>query len=1351
VKSNVPVQNSQRLLEVPEAMKPQWLKDLMARVDTARRQRVGRRGKRARPQVETLEARRLPAAVIGNILKETFDDTGSLPAFVQVGNDPDLVVQGSSFDDIGRITTVDPVTGNVTYQATHPVFHHEVAGSRDISLRQGGSTVPTAPQDSANFFRFIKGTDTITFPDVNPHTEGVAFAALDVSRNDPPAVVSFFGANGSIVFRPLADSTFPSSTPNPLLGPAAQGDWFTLSAGIDSITPSGAPLGPIKGILIETSIFVFNPVGGVAAIDNVRVLIENVATNTLVAGTVNATAIPGSPTVIDALSHDQFPAGDNVAITFLGQPSLGTAQIGGGGITYTPRSNAHGNDSFSYTIGDSQGNSAQGVVNVLVNTPPSAPTITVSVPHGQTGSFSSQITVPADADGDPLTLSHDQDGNSGTVTIHGDGSFTYQRTDGGVVSTDSFTYRVSDGFTSTVGTVNLVPDTQPPADPVNDLVPLVHGYVGPKTVNVLANDPYPHDTSDMPLGFDGDPLRVVVVGKPTNGDVIVNPDNTITYTPHKRTINPDGSISITLVPDPGGLVVDDSFSYALIDTVYNVSSNLATVHLIPANQVPAAPANFNLLFGHLSFGHAIRIDPFAGAAFDPQVSGSDATATDPATGAPITPAPLTDADGDPLHLGGAQGATGGQVQVVSPTEILYTPSSSLSATTVDDTFTYTVADPYASSAPATIHIHWLNDPPQLVPAHPAQPFDFNPALEVWKPSPASDDTAETIAGDQITGDLHTINYWFTSDLAFTNGPVSVDQAHGVLHDIVDPNGAVPFARLLTSPTPADGATGQLVDFNPNGSFRFRSIIPKGTYTFTFAASDGLSTTDPITVHIYVGAAIDTGTFNYSFDIADAGLFQGNGHLIGGFALNGFPSRVFAIGPMRVERGSLTVDQSSLVVIPGTGIQGGASFLPLNPYFTDPSHPPLVLSPNEALPTGQVTFYRQIWDGVVPAPPTRVVINVTATKANSFTSSTGHPVSASIDPSGPGTLKISASLPGSVTSPAPFGFPPGTSSRDFPEGFFSFEMSGLHAGEHMAVAITLPMGETVTSYWKYTNFLNSDGSWTTEWNPFTFDPITGTGAETHSDNPSIPPNEVILHLVDGGRGDDNRLPGVIRDPGGPLVMSSQSPEERYVTALYHKLLNRDPETAGLQGWANWLAAGATRFDVESRIYNSPEHRGIQVDQYYSHYLHRAADPGGRASWVNLLLSGTSETAVQQGFLTSPEYVSAHPNVYAFVRGLYEDVYGYAPDHPGAAYWVKKLGTDPSGDDQAFAAGAFLTSTVTNGNQVNAFYASFLGRAVDATGMSGWLAVLRRRFASPEQVADSILVSDEFWQRALAGIA
>ncbi len=89
----------------------------------------------------------------------------------------------------------------------------------------------------------------------------------------------------------------------------------------------------------------------------------------------------------------------------------------------------------------------------------------------------------------------------------------------------------------------------------------------------------------------------------------------------------------------------------------------------------------------------------------------------------------------------------------------------------------------------------------------------------------------------------------------------------------------------------------------------------------------------------------------------------------------------------------------------------------------------------------------------------------------------------------------------------------TKPISFPNGLFSFNITGLSNGQAVNVTITLPPGSAPTQYWKY--HVN-EGGWVQI-------PMTIVG----------PPNVIVITLVDGGLGDDDGLAnGVIVDQGGP---------------------------------------------------------------------------------------------------------------------------------------------------------------------------------------------------------------------------
>jgi hypothetical protein len=112
---------------------------------------------------------------------------------------------------------------------------------------------------------------------------------------------------------------------------------------------------------------------------------------------------------------------------------------------------------------------------------------------------------------------------------------------------------------------------------------------------------------------------------------------------------------------------------------------------------------------------------------------------------------------------------------------------------------------------------------------------------------------------------------------------------------------------------------------------------------------------------------------------------------------------------------------------------------------------------------------------------------------------------------------------------------------------------------------------------------------------------------------------------------------------------------YVRDLYRQILRRDADPDELAHWVALLKAGTTHATIVQAIWDSPEHRGLEVDQLYGHDLDRVAAPQGSTSWANALLNGMSETEATRGFLTREEYRQAPADVpgdQAWVAALFE---------------------------------------------------------------------------------------------------
>ncbi len=162
---------------------------------------------------------------------------------------------------------------------------------------------------------------------------------------------------------------------------------------------------------------------------------------------------------------------------------------------------------------------------------------------------------------------------------------------------------------------------------------------------------------------------------------------------------------------------------------------------------------------------------------------------------------------------------------------------------------------------------------------------------------------------------------------------------------------------------------------------------------------------------------------------------------------------------------------------------------------------------------------------------------------------------------------------------------------------------------------------------------------------------------------------------------------------------------YVEGLYQTVLQRAGSATEVAGWVTLMRTlqqqqdnsnnqgtlttqqldqqllvpnGSIITAVAAAFWLSPEHRGLEVDNYYQHFLKRADSATERQEWVNVFVSGgVSEVQVEAAFLSSQEYQNLYPGDTAFVDALYQDVLGRAADPNGAAGWVQLLESSPNG--------------------------------------------------------------------------
>ncbi|NLS97813.1 MAG: tandem-95 repeat protein [Planctomycetaceae bacterium] len=268
------------------------------------------------------------------------------------------------------------------------------------------------------------------------------------------------------------------------------------------------------------------------------------------------------------LANDGTASGP-LTVEVVEQPAHGDLVLNpDGSFTYTPDTNFHGVDRFTYKAtndADDESNVAQ--VTITVNAVNDVP---VGAEDAYTMAEDTTFAVPAaagvlandtDADGDDLTATLVDQAAHGTVTLGEDGSFSYVL-DADYNGTDSFTYKVNDGTAdSEVVTVSFTVTN------VNDApVAAADAYTMDEdgTLEVVAADGVLSNDTDI----DGDALSATLSVEPDHGTVVLVADGAFVYT-----------------PDPN-FYGTDTFSYRASDGTATSSVTIVTITVNPVAEEP---------------------------------------------------------------------------------------------------------------------------------------------------------------------------------------------------------------------------------------------------------------------------------------------------------------------------------------------------------------------------------------------------------------------------------------------------------------------------------------------------------------------------------------------------------------------------------------------------------------------------------------------------------------------------------------------------------------------------------------------------------------------------------------------
>lgn len=199
---------------------------------------------------------------------------------------------------------------------------------------------------------------------------------------------------------------------------------------------------------------------------------------------------------------------------------------------------------------------------------------------------------------------------------------------------------------------------------------------------------------------------------------------------------------------------------------------------------------------------------------------------------------------------------------------------------------------------------------------------------------------------------------------------------------------------------------------------------------------------------------------------------------------------------------------------------------------------------------------------------------------------------------------------------------------------------------------------------------------------------------------------------------------------------------YIDGIYQHLLGRLPGPDEVTYWTTQMTAGTSRAAVATSVWDSPEHRALEIGQYYQTFLGRAADPAGKAYWLNAFTqSWATEKNVIATFVTSDEFSNRlHASNTDYIDALYTDLDLRTADPSGLSGWQTAL---QNGESRLQAAFAFIDGQEASGQLVDGYYADFLHRAADAAGRQSWVNALTSGSASIEDVGVRILATDEYF--------
>jgi hypothetical protein len=390
----------------------------------------------------------------------TATDSGLVTVTVAAVNDAPVAVDDarSTNEDTPLIMTVASLVGNDTdVDAGTTLTITAVGGASNGSVGLAGGSVtftPTAGYSGPASFTYTVSDGSLT--------DAGQVNITVVAVNDPPIAI---------------DDGVVATEDTPLVFPAddlvandtdVDGDDLTVTA---VSNPTGGTVGLAGGNITFTptpnfsgaGLFTYTVSDGTDTDTGTVSVVVNPVNDPPVAVDDSATTAEDTPLVIAAatlVDNDTDVENDTLTVAAVTSGTGGTVALVAGNLTFTPSANFNGAASFTYTVDDGD-DTDEGTVNVTVTAVNDAP---VAVADSASGTVFEPLVIPVgdllandtDVENSTLTVTavSNPSAEGGSVVLAG-GNVTYTAPSPIFSGSDSFTYTISDGTTTAVGTVNV--------------------------------------------------------------------------------------------------------------------------------------------------------------------------------------------------------------------------------------------------------------------------------------------------------------------------------------------------------------------------------------------------------------------------------------------------------------------------------------------------------------------------------------------------------------------------------------------------------------------------------------------------------------------------------------------------------------------------------------------------------------------------------------------------------------------------------------------------------------------------------------------------------------------------------